>query len=120
MSATVKSSAPNQKSRRVINPEILPAAGGSFAIAESKSNGQPAASIGRPPKPKLTFIGYRSFLRGKRIARTASQFFLAGHRGKKIMDPFIEDIYRQMEERLIAMLRQKLAPHLQLPDLKDS
>jgi predicted protein tyrosine phosphatase len=40
--------------------------------------------------------------------------------GKEIACLFIEDIYRPMEERLIAVLRQKLAPHLQLPDLKDS
>ncbi len=39
---------------------------------------------------------------------------------KEIVCLFIEDIYSPMEESLIAVLRQKLAPHLRLPDLKDS
>src|ERR1044071_1020017 len=38
--------------------------------------------------------------------------------GKKIICLFIEDIYDPMEEALIAVLRQKLAPHLLLPDEK--
>jgi predicted protein tyrosine phosphatase len=36
--------------------------------------------------------------------------------GKEIVCLFIEDIYDPMEEELIAVLRQKLAPHLLLPD----
>ncbi len=36
--------------------------------------------------------------------------------GKKIICLFIEDIYDPMEEELIAVLRQKLAPHLLLPE----
>ena len=35
--------------------------------------------------------------------------------GKKIVCLFIDDIYCPMEEELIAVLRQKLAPHLLLP-----
>ncbi|HEX2855766.1 MAG TPA: protein tyrosine phosphatase [Opitutaceae bacterium] len=35
--------------------------------------------------------------------------------GKKIVVLFIEDIYEPMEESLVAILRQQLAPHLQLP-----
>jgi predicted protein tyrosine phosphatase len=36
--------------------------------------------------------------------------------GKKIVCLFIDDIYCAMEEELIAVLRQKLAPHLRLPN----
>jgi predicted protein tyrosine phosphatase len=36
--------------------------------------------------------------------------------GKKIVVLFIEDIYEPMEESLIAILRQQLAPHLLLPE----
>lgn len=35
--------------------------------------------------------------------------------GKKIVVLFIEDIYEPMEESLVAILRQQLAPHLSLP-----
>lgn len=35
--------------------------------------------------------------------------------GKKIVVLFIEDIYEPMEESLLAILRQQLAPHLLLP-----
>jgi predicted protein tyrosine phosphatase len=35
--------------------------------------------------------------------------------GKKIVVLFIEDIYEPMEESLVAVLRQQLAPHLVLP-----
>jgi predicted protein tyrosine phosphatase len=35
--------------------------------------------------------------------------------GKKIVYLFIEDIYDPMEETLIAEIRRKLAPYLQLP-----
>jgi protein-tyrosine phosphatase len=36
--------------------------------------------------------------------------------GKKIVVLFIEDIYQPMEESLLAILRQQLAPHLLLPE----
>jgi predicted protein tyrosine phosphatase len=35
--------------------------------------------------------------------------------GKQIVVLFIEDIYEPMEESLIAILREQLAPHLVLP-----
>lgn len=38
--------------------------------------------------------------------------------GKRIVCLFIEDIYEPMEDALIYELRQKLAPHLQLPEVK--
>jgi predicted protein tyrosine phosphatase len=38
---------------------------------------------------------------------------------KKIVCLFIEDIYDPMEPELISVLRQKLAPHLLLPDEKN-
>lgn len=39
--------------------------------------------------------------------------------GKKIVCLFIEDIYDPMEPALIQELRQKLAPHLLLPEQKE-
>lgn len=36
--------------------------------------------------------------------------------GKKVICLFIEDIYQPMEEKLVIILRQKLAAHLALPE----
>lgn len=42
--------------------------------------------------------------------------FPAAIAGKKVICLFIEDIYDPMEPALIAELREKLAPHLVVPD----
>jgi predicted protein tyrosine phosphatase len=41
--------------------------------------------------------------------------FGAAAAGRKVVCLFIEDIYEPMEDDLVALLREKLAPHLDLP-----
>lgn len=51
----------------------------------------------------------------ERIARK----FSAAVTGKRIICLFIEDIYQPMEASLLAELRRKLAPHLDLPEFAE-
>ena len=55
------------------------------------------------------------FVMEKNHKNRITEKFPAVCAGKKIICLFIEDIYEPMEERLVATLRQKLAPHLLLP-----
>jgi predicted protein tyrosine phosphatase len=60
------------------------------------------------------------FVMEKNHKNRISKDFRSAITGKKIVCLFIEDIYDPMEARLIAVLRQKLAPHLLLPEIKDA
>jgi predicted protein tyrosine phosphatase len=55
------------------------------------------------------------FVMEKNHKNRIAQNFRSAVVGKKIVCLFIEDIYEPMEEALIAVLRQQLAPYLLLP-----
>ncbi|MCB1128466.1 MAG: hypothetical protein KDM81_18365, partial [Verrucomicrobiae bacterium] len=55
------------------------------------------------------------FVMEKRHKRLIVREFQPELVGKEVVCLFIRDIYNAMEERLIAVLRKKLAPHLLLP-----
>jgi predicted protein tyrosine phosphatase len=59
------------------------------------------------------------FVMEKEHKNRISKDFTSAIIGKKIVCLFIEDIYNPMEEELIAVLHKKLAPYLQLSDLKN-
>lgn len=60
------------------------------------------------------------FVMEKNHKNRISKDFRSAIVGKKIVCLFIEDIYDPMEAELVAVLRQKLAPHLLLPELKNA
>jgi predicted protein tyrosine phosphatase len=79
--------------------------------------------VAKEARVKLTEsdIGWADiiFVMEKRHKNRIAKDFRSAIIGKKIVCLFIEDIYDPMQEELIAVLRQKLAPHLLLPEKKD-
>ena len=80
--------------------------------------------VAKEARVKLTEsdIGWADiiFVMEKKHKNRIAKDFRSAIIGKKIVCLFIKDIYDPMEEELIAVLRQKLAPHLLFPEKKDA
>jgi predicted protein tyrosine phosphatase len=60
------------------------------------------------------------FVMEKNHKNRIAKDFRSAITGMKIVCLFIDDVYDPMEAELIAVLRQKLAPHLLLPETKNA